>query len=195
MTDRNENYLSPFTLTTIAQLDEGSTLAESPAVTGEGCSYYFNQWWKCQTRHQKFIVHTVEKTAFHIGVIILVLIDCVLVVGELLLDFILLNQKCDSKNHTRASHDEKTNPGLELAIEILHFGSIVLLAIFVFEVLIKIYAFAHHWWNFREKKMEWLDAVIVIVSFGVDIYFLEKPNVIGEISLLFISFRLWRIVS
>ena len=195
MTDRNENYLSPFTLTTIAQLDQGAAFVESQGPTEGGCSYYLKQWWKCKTRHQQFIVHTVEKTAFHIGVIVLVLIDCALVIGELLLDFILLNEKCDSKNHTRSSHDDKANPKLELAIEILHYGSIVLLAIFVLEVLIKIYGFAQKWWNIREKKMEWLDAIIVIVSFGVDIYFLEKPSVIGEISLLFISFRLWRIVS
>jgi hypothetical protein len=66
---------------------------------------------------------------------------------------------------------------------------------FVIEVLIKIYAFGKKWWDIREKKMEWLDALIVIVSFIVDMYFINRPNVIAEISLLFISFRLWRIVS
>jgi len=182
------NYLSKNALKTIEQFDQ-----ESNEIETKSCCSCFNQWWNCQFKHQHFIVHIVEKTTFHIGIIVLVLADCLLVVGELMLDFINLSEKCANKTRN-IEHEEVENYKLEFAIEILHYSSIVLLCIFVLEVLIKIYGFGKHWWDFREKKMEWLDAIIVIVSFIIDIYFLKSPNVIAEISLLFISFRLWRIV-
>ena len=155
------------------------------------------RWWNGQFKHQRAIVHLVERTMFHVGIIVLVLIDCLLVVGELMLDFIYLSEKCDRNRtkHSNGGEEDAGNHQLELAIEILHYASIGLLAIFVLEVLVKIYGFGKKWWNIRQKKMEWLDALIVIVSFVIDIYFLRRPNVIAEISLLFISFRLWRIVS
>ncbi|CAF3554190.1 unnamed protein product [Rotaria socialis] len=190
--DPVDNYLSLSTLRTIEQLDQ-ETKANEDCCDNICCSC-FNYWWNIKFNHQRAIIHVVEKTIFHIAVVVLVLIDCVLVVSELLLDFIYLSQKCDSKAKNTSHHEEVENPKLELAIELLHYASIILLAIFVLEVIVKIYAFGKKWWNFREKKMEWLDAAIVIVSFVVDIYFLQKPNVIAEISLLFISFRLWRII-
>lgn len=158
-------------------------------------NFFISRWWNVDYKHQRFIVHTVEKTLFHVIIVLLVLLDCVLVVGELLLDFIRLNQELDEQNKTCQTGEKPEFPKLDLAIEILHYGSITLLAIFVAEVLIKIYGSGKIWWNLKEKKMEWLDAIIVIVSFIIDIYFLKSPNAIAEISLLFISFRLWRIVS
>ena len=56
-----------------------------------------------------------------------------------------------------------TEVKLEIAIEALHYTSIVILGFFVFELLVKIYAFGKEWWNIRNKKMEWVDAVIVII--------------------------------
>jgi len=183
------DYLSENALRRIEQFEQ-----ESNKIQTKSCCPCFDQWWNCEFNHQRFIVHIVEKTIFHIGVIILVLVDCLFVIGELMLDFIYLSEKCDTKKGN-TGHEEIKNHKLELAIELLHYGSIILLAIFVIEVLVKIYAFGKKWWDFHEKKMEWLDAIIVIVSFVIDIYFLKNPNVIAEISLLFISFRLWRIVS
>jgi hypothetical protein len=180
-----DSHLSKNTVTTIEQFD-----SEPNATDNNVYDSCLSRWWNVIPNHQRVIVHTVEKTIFHIGIIILVLVDCILVVSELMLDFIYLSQKCDEK-----AEEGGKNHKLELAIEVLHYGSIVLLAIFVVEVIVKIYAFGKKWWNFREKKMEWLDAIIVFVSFIIDLYFLKQPNVIAEISLLFISFRLWRIVS
>ena len=177
-------YLSESSLTTVEQFEE-----ESNSNENESCCPCLSLWWNGRLKHQRFIAHIVEKTVFHIGIIVLVLVDCLLVVGELMLDFIYLTEKC--KNHTKSSgHETEENHNLELSIEILHFGSIALLSVFV-----KIYAFGKHWWDHRERKMEWLDAFIVFLSFAIDVYFLKEPNVIAEISLLFISFRLWRIVS
>lgn len=182
--------LSDTTLTTMELFEE-----EPDNVKANNCCCpCLNQWWNSEFKHQRFIVHIVEKTSFHLAIIILVLLDCLLVVGELMLDFIYLSNKCDDKKHNLGNETEG-NETLELAIEVLHFGSIAFLSVFVLEVLIKIYAFGKKWWDIHEKKMEWLDAIIVIVSFIIDVYFLKQPNVIAEISLLFISFRLWRIVS
>ncbi|CAF0990685.1 unnamed protein product [Rotaria sordida] len=186
------NYLSMHTLRAVEQFDQESN--ENDNCCNDKCCSCFNNWWNVKFNHQRFIVHIVEKTAFHLAIIILVLIDCLLVVSELLLDFIYLSQQCDNKAKNTTHNGEVENHKLKLAIELLHYASIVLLAIFVVEVTIKIYAFGKKWWNFRGRKMEWLDALIVIVSFAIDIYFLKKPSVIAEISLLFISFRLWRII-
>ncbi|CAF1118565.1 unnamed protein product [Rotaria sp. Silwood1] len=191
--DLIDSYFSKHTLTTVEQFDQ--ELNDNNNCCNDKCCSCFNYWWNVKFNHQRFIVHIVEKTTFHIAIIILVLLDCLLVVGELLLDFIYLNEKCEHKNTKNITNNEEvTNHKLELAIEILHYASIALLAIFVFEVITKIYAFGKKWWDFRTKKMEWLDAIVVIASFVIDIYFLKKPSVIGEISLLFISFRLWRII-
>lgn len=191
--DPIDNYLSLHALKITEQSDQESNVSET--CCDRNCCSCFNYWWNVKFDHQRFIVHIVEKTIFHIGIIILVLVDCLLVVTELLLDFIYLTQKCDSKTKNTTNHEDEKNEKLELAIEIFHYASIILLAVFVLEVIVKIYAFGKKWWDFRERKMEWLDAIIVIISFIIDIYFLQKPNVIAEISLLFISFRLWRIVS
>lgn len=183
-----EIRLSRNTRTAIEQLDEEPNEAEHTSC--------LDRWWHVVPNHQRAIVHIVETTIFHVAIVILVLVDCILVIGELMLDFILLNQKCGNKTKAvTEAHDDGKHNKLELAIEILHFASIVLLGIFVLEIMIKIYAFGKKWWNFREKKMEWVDAIIVIVSFVIDVTLLRTQSVIAEISLLFISFRLWRIVS
>jgi hypothetical protein len=184
-----EDHLSENTLKTVEQFEEENDEIENSSY----CSCLY-RWWNCQYAHQRFIMHTVEKTIFHIGIIVLVLIDCLFVVGELMLDFISLNEKCSNKTRHNPNEEAKNNE-IELAIEVLHYGSIILLSLFVVEVLVKIYAFGKKWWDIREKKMEWIDALIVIVSFIIDIYFVKRPSGIAEISLLFISFRLWRIVS
>ncbi|CAF1535710.1 unnamed protein product [Adineta ricciae] len=191
--DLSTNPISRSTLTRVEEFGKEVNEPESDGCCHDKCCSCFNQWWNVKFQHQRKIMHVVEKTSFHVGIIILVLLDCVLVIAELMLDFLFLNNKC-SRHGGKSDSEKKECPGLELAIEILHFGSIFLLAIFVLEVLTKIYAFGRKWWNFREKKMEWVDAIIVLVSFIVDVYFAEGQNTLAEISLLFISLRLWRIV-
>ena len=194
-TDRMGEFLSKYTTTAVEQVESDHGHGETSSWCDNNCGSFLAQWWNVTYRHQRFIVHTVEKTIFHVVIIILVLVDCVLIIAELMLDFIDLKERCGKKNESSTRHEEAGHSKLEVAIEVLHYGSIFLLAVFVLEVLIKIYAFGKKWWNFRQKKMEWLDAIIVIVSFAIDIYFLQRSNVLAEISLLFISFRLWRIVS
>jgi voltage-gated hydrogen channel 1 len=190
MTDQRIVRMSEQTAT-IASAFEDDLARE----TNTKCCLCFHKWWNFKFVHQHRIAHVVEKTAFHATIVVLVLFDCLLVIGELLLDFIILKQKNSAISNQTEHGVEHHNDGLHVAAEILHIGSIGLLGLFVFEVMVKIYAFGKTFWNFRERKMEWLDAIIVIVSFTADVYFNEAPNEIGEFSLLFIAFRLWRIVS
>ena len=161
------------------------------------CCKILGRWWNVRYKCQQGIGRFVERPIFHIVIIVLVLIDCLLVMGELMLDYIKLNKPCGSKtlNHTSGHVEEKEHHRIEVAVEILHFSSLALLALFLIEVLVKVYAFGRHWWNFYEKKMEWLDAIIVIVSFAIDLASMHKSNIFTEMSLLFISLRLWRLVS
>jgi hypothetical protein len=160
------------------------------------CCSILGRWWDVRYECQRRIIDLVEKPAFHIAIIVLVLIDCLLVIAELMVDFIKLKKPCSPKStsHTPSNH-EKDDHKLELAIEILHYSSLILLAVFLVEVIVKVYAFGRQWWDFRRKKMEWLDAIIVIVSFIIDLSIMHTSNVLAEISLLFISLRLWRFVS
>ncbi|CAF1613929.1 unnamed protein product [Didymodactylos carnosus] len=146
-----------------------------------------SKWWHQGFPHQRHICHVVEQTYFHILIIFFVFIDCILVLVEIMLDIIKLKSECEQHDH----HNEY----IELTLEICHYSSIAILSLFVIELFVKIYAFARTYWNLHEKKMEYLDAVIVLLSLAIDLYFLKgEEKAIGHRTLLIVSFRLWRIV-
>jgi hypothetical protein len=179
------------TTTTVEKFDQ-----ETDETQYKGNCSILVRWWNVRYKWQRAINEFVEKPAFHITIIVLVVIDCLLVIGELMLDLIKLRKPCGSKStHSIDPHHEKDDHKLELAIEILHYSSLALLALFLLEVIVKVFAFGREWWDFHNKKMEWLDAIIVIVSFIIDISSMHTSNMLAEISLLFISLRLWRFVS
>ncbi|CAF1519791.1 unnamed protein product [Didymodactylos carnosus] len=104
-----------------------------------------------------------------------------------MIDFIKLKRECEEHEHR--------NEHIEITMEICHYLSIAILSLFVIEIIVKIYAFARNFWNFHQNKMEYLDSIIVLVSLGIDLYFLRgEEAVIGHRTLLIISFRLWRFV-
>ncbi|CAF1060783.1 unnamed protein product [Adineta steineri] len=159
-----------------------------------GCCVIVGRWWNVRYPCQRKIIEFVEKPMFHIFIVVFVLIDCFLVIAELICDLIKLRKPCHAKTtHSAHSHHGEDHH-LELAIEILHFSSLALLAMFLIEVIVKVCAFGREWWNFHNKKMEWLDSIIVIASFIIDLWMMHKDNLIAEISLLFIAIRLWRFI-
>ncbi|CAF1118075.1 unnamed protein product [Adineta ricciae] len=166
-----------------------TSLTDHPEVNNKGCCVIVHRWWNVDYRCQHQIIEFVERPIFHMFIIMFVLIDCFLVIGELMFDFFKLREPCHSKNSHHEHHHQ-----FEMIAEILHYSSLILLGMFLLEVVVKIYAFGRQWWNFHNKKMEWLDAIIVIVSFAVDLLLLHKTSMIAEISLLFISIRLWRFI-
>ncbi len=67
--------------------------------------------------------------------------------------------------------------------------SIGILSIFMIEIIVKIFAFRL---DFFKSKMEVFDAIIVIVSFILDVYFASEEGIESAGGLLII-FRLWRV--
>lgn len=167
-------------------------------ISDRGCCLYFNnscckilaKWWNVHYKLQHRIIHIVEQTLFHALIILLIIIDCLLVIGELVLDYIKIGKYCQLN-----SENEGALHKIELAIEIFHYTSLGILSFFLLELAVKIYAFGRHWWNPHHKKMEWLDAIIVIVSFTIDLVTLFVNSYYAELALLFITLRLWRFVS
>ncbi len=74
-------------------------------------------------------------------------------------------------------------------LQVLHYISIGILSIFMVEICVKIFAFRL---EFFKSKMEVLDAIIVVVSFALDIAFATNEGLTSALGLL-IVFRLWRV--
>lgn len=112
----------------------------------------------------------IESNYFHIVVIILVLLDTVCVAGELIISL------------------EKKEEALETAENIFKYMGLTILCLFLVEILTKLIFNTHH---FLKSKLEIFDGIIVIISFALDVAFLdgEASPAIGLITLL----RLWRI--
>nr|NP_001071937.1 voltage-gated hydrogen channel 1 [Ciona intestinalis]Q1JV40.1 RecName: Full=Voltage-gated hydrogen channel 1; AltName: Full=Hydrogen voltage-gated channel 1; Short=HV1; AltName: Full=Voltage sensor domain-only protein [Ciona intestinalis]BAE94277.1 hypothetical protein [Ciona intestinalis] len=118
--------------------------------------------------------HILHSKPIHVAIIVLVVLDSFLVVGELLIDLKVII----------VPHG---NP----APEILHGFSLSILSIFMVEIALKIIADHRH---FIHHKVEVLDAVVVVISFGVDIalIFVGESEALAAIGLLVIL-RLWRV--
>lgn len=120
-----------------------------------------------------YILHT---NKFNIIVVALVILDSLLVIAELLLDMNII----EVSDH---------RGGAELAPKILHYSSLAILSVFIVEIFVKLYAYRL---SFFRHKMEVFDAVIVIVSFILDIIFRNKEGPESGAGLLVIL-RLWRV--
>ena len=118
------------------------------------------------------IAHVMHSNKFQIGVIILVIIDCLLVISELLIDLGIVGD-----------HKHSVVP------KVLHYMSIGILAVFMVELAVKIYAMGL---DFFRHKMEVFDGIVVVVSFGLDVAFANEENIKGSVGLLIIL-RLWRV--
>ncbi|XP_033749865.1 uncharacterized protein LOC117334381 [Pecten maximus] len=94
-------------------------------------------------------------------------------------------------NHTSSGHaHHHTNK--ELAEHILHYASLTILSIFVVEVMAKIYAEGTH---LLKHKAEVFDAIVVLVSFTLDIIFsfVNVTDAARDAAGLMVILRLWRI--
>lgn len=107
-----------------------------------------------------------------VAIVGLVIFDCLLVIGELLIDLRILELQ---------EHNYE-------ASEVLHYMGITILSIFVVEIIAKLYAFRL---EFFRHKMEMFDAVVVIVSLALDLTFLDEHNALNGAELVIIL-RLWR---
>ncbi|KAM5237735.1 voltage-gated hydrogen channel 1 [Ctenodactylus gundi] len=109
---------------------------------------------------------------FQVIIICLVILDALLVLAELILDLRIIQP--DKNNY---------------AVQVFHFMSIAILFFFVVEIFLKLYVFRL---EFFHHKFEILDAVVVVVSFVLDIALLFREREFEALGLL-ILLRLWRV--
>uniref|UniRef100_G1T2A1 Voltage-gated hydrogen channel 1 n=3 Tax=Oryctolagus cuniculus TaxID=9986 RepID=G1T2A1_RABIT len=109
---------------------------------------------------------------FQVIVICLVILDALLVLAELILDLKIIQP--DKNNY---------------AARVFHYMSIIILVAFLLEISLKIFVFRL---EFFHHKFEILDAVVVVVSFILDIVLLFREHEFEALGLL-ILLRLWRV--
>ncbi|KAM8960752.1 voltage-gated hydrogen channel 1 [Pelodytes ibericus] len=109
---------------------------------------------------------------FQIVIICLVVLDALFVLIEILLDLELVGEHI---NH--------------VIPEVFHYLSVSVLSFFLIEIAGKLYAFRL---EFFHHKFEVFDAVIVIISFIIDIVYISREDIFSAVGLL-ILLRLWRV--
>ncbi|KAM4827332.1 voltage-gated hydrogen channel 1 isoform 2-T2 [Thomomys bottae] len=109
---------------------------------------------------------------FQVIVICLVILDALLVLAELILDLKIIQL---DKN--------------KYAVKVFHYMSIVILFVFMVEIFLKIYVFRL---EFFHHKFEILDAIVVVVSFVLDVVLFFWKHEFEALGLL-ILLRLWRV--
>ncbi|XP_069138164.1 voltage-gated hydrogen channel 1-like [Argopecten irradians] len=105
-------------------------------------------------------------------------------------DHLDYNSSHTGHNHTSGHAHHHTNK--EFAEHILHYASLTILSIFVVEVMAKIYAEGTH---LLKHKAEVFDAIVVLVSFTLDIIFsfVNVTEAARDAAGLMVILRLWRI--
>ncbi|XP_029475049.1 voltage-gated hydrogen channel 1 [Rhinatrema bivittatum] len=109
---------------------------------------------------------------FQVTIVCLVVIDALFVLCEILLDLEIIKP---DKHH--------------IAPQVFHYLSLSVLTFFVVEIFGKLYAFRL---EFFHHKFEILDAVVVLISFIIDIIYIAQENLFQAVGLL-ILLRLWRV--
>ncbi|XP_032458426.1 voltage-gated hydrogen channel 1 isoform X2 [Phocoena sinus] len=109
---------------------------------------------------------------FQVIIICLVILDALLVLAELVLDLKIIQP--DKNNY---------------AARVFHYMSIAILTFFMMEIFFKIFVFRL---EFFHHKFEILDAIIVVVSFVLDVVLLFREHEFEALGLL-ILLRLWRV--
>ncbi|XP_012518990.1 PREDICTED: voltage-gated hydrogen channel 1 [Propithecus coquereli] len=109
---------------------------------------------------------------FQVIIICLVVLDALLVLAELILDLKIIQP--DKNNY---------------AARVFHYMSIAILVFFMMEIFFKIFVFRL---EFFHHKFEILDAIVVVVSFVLDIVLLFREHEFEALGLL-ILLRLWRV--
>jgi len=127
------------------------------------------------------IIHSFKFQAVVIGFVIL---DCIFVIAELIVDLrITKGEVCDKVTCAPIKKDHS----LSLIFQSL---SLAILSLFMIELIFKLWAMGT---NFFRSKMEIFDAVIVIVSWSLDIAFFHHSDEVNAISML-IFLRMWRLI-
>ncbi|XP_005100666.1 voltage-gated hydrogen channel 1 [Aplysia californica] len=115
----------------------------------------------------------IHSQKFMVFIIVLVVLDCLMVIAELLFDLEIV--KLGEEHH--------------YIPKIFHYGSLGILSLFLIEIGLRIFVLRL---DFFKHKLELFDAVVVIVSFILDIVFRDNEDAATGVGLLIIL-RLWRV--
>lgn len=145
-------------------------------------------------RQMKLVLNSRE---FHISVIVLVIIDCFGLTAELIIDHlndVLLDMNSKkTSNLTDHHHDIHREPSgfgpwapyFHFLEDIFKYTSLVILSIFLVEIALKLLFTPL---NFC-KILEVFDALVIIVSFSLNLYLLNKKHHIHSITGLITMMR------
>eukprot|EP00118_Oscarella_pearsei_P001340 m.7203 g.7203 ORF g.7203 m.7203 type:complete len:287 (+) comp17997_c0_seq1:34-894(+) len=186
--------------------DEDMVLDPDSEPPPKGCKGH-------RERMKRFLTYS---RRFQILVVALVVLDCLVVIIELLIDLgIIIKNVCSSsgdcpsalrnlttcvvspeyKERTVCGYSggemtcveegqESVGPG-----EVMHILGITVLSCFLLEIILKLYAMDI---SFLKHKLEVFDAVVVIVSFALDVAYSGNEDAWDGVGLL-ILLRLWRV--
>ncbi len=154
---------------------------------------FYKRWWFQHYKHQRSISQILEHDLFYKITIILMILDCIFVISQAIIDFTKVKSECLQKSNwivNRHKHE------IEFVMKILHYLSLSILTLFVLEFFTKIYVFGREFWNINKRKMEYFDGLIVIFSYIIDIYFLvNEINYFMEYRFEMITtIRMWRMI-
>lgn len=155
-----------------------------------------SRWCDQDYPHQKRLGTCLDHPLVHLIITVLVVVEGAAVITEILLHTIKKQQKCNAAMGFPIGYSPRDIQKLDLGMEICHFLSVAILSIFLGEILLKIYAFGSQFWNCRANHiLDYFDAVLVILSFSIEIYFLieDKESVLAHSALLLVLLRLWHI--
>jgi hypothetical protein len=154
---------------------------------------FYKRWWYQDYEHQRVICEIIERKLFYKFTIILLILDCILVVIQTIIDFSKVKSECVQKKDYFIN---KSKHEIEILTRVLHYMSISILTFFVFELLIKIYGYGRDFLNINKRKMEYFDGLIVIFSYFIDIYCLinEKSYFMVYRIEMLTTIRMWRIL-
>lgn len=108
---------------------------------------------------------------FHLILIFLVVLDCVFVIAQLVID--IINKDLD--NHS-----------LHIIEEIAEIGSVIVLSLFIISIILHLIFVPH---VILKSKLEMFDALIVIISFALEIVSILQKDSVKEIEAAVITFR------
>ncbi|XP_041361903.1 voltage-gated hydrogen channel 1-like [Gigantopelta aegis] len=93
-------------------------------------------------------------------------------------------------NYTHTAHHGHTNK--EIAEHVLHYASLTILTLFVIEVIAKVAAEGIH---LLQHKMEVFDAIVVLVSFSIDVAFsfAHVSDAARDVAGFMVVLRMWRV--
>ena len=121
------------------------------------------------------IAYVTATNKFQIGIVCVVIFDCLLVICELLIDLRVFEVRDAS-----------------LAVpQVLGYMTIGILGVFIVEIVVKLCVVRLE--LFRHK-MEVFDAVVVVVTFSLEIAFANQEGLMSGVGLL-IVLRLWRVTK